>query len=160
MAQKTYKFRCGLDASIYNDKQRWNDDKCRCECKELIDKGMCDKGFIWNPSNCECGCDKSCDIGEYLDYKNCKCRKKIIDKLIEECIENIDENKMFYNETLDIISLSDNNKKSDSCIVYIVLFSVFLIINISMTIYIYFFFYLKNKSTIPDYFGCLMINGY
>ena len=24
-----------------------NEDKCRCECKELIDKGMCDKGFIW-----------------------------------------------------------------------------------------------------------------
>ena len=22
-----------------------------CECKELIDKGVCDKGFIWNPSN-------------------------------------------------------------------------------------------------------------
>ena len=21
-------------------------DKCRCERKELIDKGMCDKGFI------------------------------------------------------------------------------------------------------------------
>ena len=76
MAQKTYKCRCGLDASIYNDKQRWNDDKCRCECKELIDKGMCDIGFIWNPSNCECGCDKSCDIGEYLDYKNCKFRKR------------------------------------------------------------------------------------
>ena len=32
---------------------------------------MCDKGFIWNLSNCECECDKSCDIGEYLDYKNC-----------------------------------------------------------------------------------------
>ena len=25
-----------------------------CECKELIDKGKCDEGFIWNPSNCEC----------------------------------------------------------------------------------------------------------
>ena len=49
-----------------------NDDKCRCECKELIDKGVCDKGFIWNPNNCECGCDTPCDIGEYLDYKNCK----------------------------------------------------------------------------------------
>ena len=33
-------------------------------------------GFIWNPSNCECECDKSCDIGEYLDYENCRCRKK------------------------------------------------------------------------------------
>ena len=73
---KTCKCKCRLDASIYNNKQRWNDDKCRCECKELIGKGICDKGFIWNPSNCECECDKSCDIGEYLDYKNCRCRKK------------------------------------------------------------------------------------
>ena len=32
---------------------------------------------------------------------------------------------MLYNETLDIISSSDNNKTSDSCIVYVVLFSVF-----------------------------------
>ena len=32
---------------------------------------------ICNPSNCECEWDKSCDIGEYLDYENCKCRKKI-----------------------------------------------------------------------------------
>ena len=37
----------------------------RRECKELIDKVVCDKGFIWNPSNCECECDKACDIGEY-----------------------------------------------------------------------------------------------
>ena len=137
-----------------------NDDKCRCECKELIDKGVCDKGFIWNPSNCECEFDKSCDIGEYLDYKNCKCRKKKIDKLTEECSENINGNEMLYNGTLDIISSSDNNKTSNSCIVYIVLFSVFLIINISMAIYIYFFIYLKNRSTNPYYFGCLNINGY
>ena len=80
---------------------------------------MCDKGFIGNPSNCECECDKSRDIGEYLDHKNCKCRKKIIDKLIEECSENIDGNEMLYKEILDIISLSDN-KTSVSCIVYIV----------------------------------------
>ena len=67
---------------------------------------------------------------------------------------------MLYDETLDIISSSDNNKTSDSGIVYIVLFSVFLIINISMAIYVYFFLYLKNKSTDPLYFGCLNINGY
>ena len=69
------KCKCRLDGSVCNKKQRWNDDKCRCECKELIDKGVCDKGFFWNPSNCECECDKSCDVGEYLDYENCKCRK-------------------------------------------------------------------------------------
>ena len=55
----------------------------------MIDKGICDKGFIWNPSNCECECDKSCDVGDYLDFENC--RKRLIDKLVEECIENIDE---------------------------------------------------------------------
>ena len=66
---------------------------------------MCDKGFIWTTSNCEFECDKSCDIGEYLDYKNYKCRKKIVEcSKIKECSENIDENKMLYNETLDIIS--------------------------------------------------------
>ena len=31
---ETCKCKCRLDASICNNKQRWNDDKCRCECKE------------------------------------------------------------------------------------------------------------------------------
>ena len=57
---------------VFVNKQPWNKDKCICECKELILKGRCDKGFIWNPSICDC--DKSCDIGEYLDYENGKCR--------------------------------------------------------------------------------------
>ena len=66
---------------------------------------------------------------------------------------------MLYNETLDIISSSDD-ETSNSCIVYIILFSVFLIISISMTIYVYLFLYLKNRSTNSHYFGCLNINGY
>ena len=78
---ETCKCKCTLDASVCKNKQRWNDDKCPCECKELIDKGVGDERYIWNSSNCECECDKSCDIGEYLDYKNCKCRKKLVDIL-------------------------------------------------------------------------------
>ena len=35
---KTCKCKCRLDASARNNKQRWNEDKCRCEFKELIDK--------------------------------------------------------------------------------------------------------------------------
>ena len=73
---ETCKCKCRLDASVCNNKQRWNNNKCRCECKELTDKGVCDKGSTWNPNNCECECDKSCDVIEYLDYENCKCRKK------------------------------------------------------------------------------------
>ena len=64
---ETFKCKYRLNASIFNSKQRWNNDKCRSNCKELIDKGICDKGFIWDPSNCECECNKFCDIGEYLD---------------------------------------------------------------------------------------------
>ena len=30
-----------LDKIICNSTQRCNKDKCRCECKELIDKGVC-----------------------------------------------------------------------------------------------------------------------
>ena len=102
---KTCKCKCRLDASLCNNKQRWNEGKCRCECKELIDKRMCDKGFIWNPSNCECECYMLCGIGEYLDYKNCKCRKRLIGKLVDECNESIDGNKMLHNETLNVVRL-------------------------------------------------------
>ena len=66
---------CRLDKIICNNKQKWNKDKCRCECKEFIDKGVCDKGYIFNPSNCECECDKSCNISQYLDYSDSKCKK-------------------------------------------------------------------------------------
>ena len=61
---KTCKCKCRLDANVCNNKQMSNvnkkmsKDKCQCECKELIDKGMCDEGFIWNSSNCACECDK------------------------------------------------------------------------------------------------------
>ena len=84
---ETCKCICRLNKIICNNKQRWNEERCRCEHKELIYKGVCDKGFIWNPSNCQCECDKSCNVGEYLDYSDCKCKKKLIDPLIEECTE-------------------------------------------------------------------------
>ena len=116
-----------------SNKQRWHEDKCRSECKELIDKGTCNKGFTWNPSNCECECDKSCDIGEYLDYKNCKCRNKLVDKLVEDCSENIDGNRMLYNESLDAIPSNDYKKVCNSCTIYIALFAVFFITSICMS---------------------------
>ena len=66
----------------------------------------------------------TCDIREYLDHENCKCRKKLVDKLIKECGENIDENKMisvtfiimevnaiFAQYTLYYLSLFFNNHR-------------------------------------------------
>ena len=71
--------KCSFGTSVCNNKQCSCDnvDKCSCEYNELIDEEICDYSirFIWNPSNCEC--DKSYDIGQYLDYKDCKCRKKL-----------------------------------------------------------------------------------
>ena len=112
------KYKCRLDASVCNNKQRWNNDKCRYECKELIDKGICNKGLIWNPSNCECECDKPCDVGEHSDYENCKYTKKLVDKLIEECTENIDEVK--------IASKSEHkNKMQFLCAIHCIIFNNF-----------------------------------
>ena len=96
---------------------------------------MSDKGFIWNPSNSECECDKSCDTGEYLDYKNCKCRNKLVEKLVEKCIENNDGNKMLYNKTFDVTSLNAiplnvYKKVCNSCTIYLILFAVFFITSI------------------------------
>ena len=31
---ETCRFNCRLDVSVCNNKQRWNNDNCRCECKE------------------------------------------------------------------------------------------------------------------------------
>ena len=105
----------------------------------MINKGVYDKGFIWNPSNCECECDKLCDIGEYLDYENCKCRKKLVDRLVEKCTENIEETRLVKNE---------NNHKRSSCILFIVLFSLSFAINVGIGIYfIYSCWY--SKKDIP-----------
>ena len=109
----------------------------------MIDKVVCDKGFIWNPSNCECECNKSCDVGEYLDYSNCKCRKILVDKLVEECTENIDEAK--------IDKVTENECKS-SCTIYIVLIAIVFTICIGIGIYFVYYkymshWYLKNDVT-------------
>ena len=92
-SHETCKSICRLNEIICNSKQRWNKDQCRCEYRELIDKGVCDKGFIFNPSNCKCECDKSCNTSQYLDYFDCKCKKKIIDLIVEKCTEYDDDDK-------------------------------------------------------------------
>ena len=128
---ETCKCACKFGVNVCNNKQRWIKNKCRCESKELIDKWVCDKGFVWNLSNCECECDKVCDIGEYLDYENCKCRKKLVDKLVDECTETVEEVKLAK------ITLAENESgnKYSSCTVYIVLMIVVFTIFSGITTY-------------------------
>ena len=123
-------------------------NKCRCECKELIDNEICNKGFIWNPSNCKCECDKNCDIGEYLDYENCKCRKTLVDEIIDECTETIEEVKLVE------ITLENENGyyKCSSCKVYIVLTIVFFTIFTAITIYFVYY----NWSLVKNIVSCII----
>ena len=136
--QETCKCICRLNKIICNNKQRWNKDQCRCECKELIDKGVCDKKYIFNPSNCKCECDKSCNTSQYLDYFDCNCKKKIIDLIVERCIEYDDDKTKMFKKTvtkndsktkLIIVTVTKNDNQTkivnktvkNSCKVYIVL---------------------------------------
>ena len=110
----------------------------------MINNGVCDKGFIWNPSNCECKCDKSCDIGEYLDYITCKCRKKLVAKLVEECTETNNEVKLAKITQCE----NENKHKLSSCTLYIVLFSIVSPINLGIgTYFIYYKYMNHNKDT-------------
>ena len=60
----------------------------------------------------------------YLDYEKCKCRKTLIDKLVGKCSEDINENEMIYNMTLN-----DHEEVCSSSTIYIALLVIaFLII--------------------------------
>ena len=54
-------------------------------------------------------CDKPCDVDEYLDYENCKCRQKILDNLVAECSENIYEVKIAKKTSTELHSVWHEN---------------------------------------------------
>ena len=89
-------------------------------------------------------CDKSCDIGEYLDYKNCKCWKRLLDQSVDECNETVDE---------EVKIVSENENKCSSCILYIALFSIFFIINVGIGAYFVYYKYVTcNKENVSKYY--------
>ena len=137
---ETCKCVCRLISAVCNSRQILNEDKCRCECKEdLVNKMVCDKGYIWNPSNYACECDKLC-IGQYLDYESCVCRNSLVDKLVEECTNIIDEDKI-YDKTLTVTSSND----CASCTPYIALFAVFLSTSVIISgAFVHFHWYKNN----------------
>ena len=62
------------------------------------------------------------DVGEYLDFKSFKCRKRLIDKLITECCEDINGNMIYNYEQV-----------WNSYTIYIVLLVIFFIISIPIS---------------------------
>ena len=69
-------------------------------------------------------------------------RNNIVDRLIEECTNVIDENKI-YNVTLNTISSGN----CTSCRLYVTLFVMFLTIGVIIGIsFVYFYWYKKSKQ--------------
>ena len=67
---KSCKYSCILDKKICNNKQKWNKEKCRCECKE----------------------NKKCDGNSFFDVVSCRYEmKKAAALIVEECKEIIDD---------------------------------------------------------------------
>ena len=91
--------------------------------------------------NVTCEFDKSFDVGEYLDYKNCKCRKKLIDKLIEECTENLDEVKI-----AGMALFERKNDCKSSCTVYVVLIAIMFTISIETGTYFIYYKYMNHNK--------------
>ena len=70
-----------------------------------------------------------------MDYSDCKCRKELADKLIDECSETIEETKL-VNITF---TENENNYECGSCIVYIVLMTIDFKIFIGITVYLFYY---------------------
>ena len=94
-----------------------------------------------------------------IKTSDCKCEKKIIDPLIEECTENDDDDDDDDDDEAKIVNITVENddktkivnvtvkNKNSSCKVYIVLMTVAFIILTGITIYFIYYnwFLIKNK---------------
>ena len=80
-----------------------------------------------------------------IDYENCKCRKKLVDKLVDKCTETVEEVKL----AKITLAENENSYKCSSCTVYTVLFWIFFTINVAGigAYFAYFYRYLKKMFT-------------
>ena len=130
---------CRLNSSVWNNKQIWNSNTCKCDCNEDF-AGIinCTNGYMWNPSTCECQCDMWCEPGQYLDYKNCLCKNKLIGRVIEECTNVINETMMNNKDNIT----NDNT----TTYIFIGLFSVLLFVGIVCFCVFAYFKWIKGKK--------------
>ena len=114
---------CRLNSSVCNRKHIWNSNTCRCDCNEDF-AGIinCTKGYMWNPSTCACECDMWCKPGQYLDYKKCVFKNRLIGRVIVECTSLTKETMMNNRDNED----NDNTITN----IFIGLFSVLLFLGI------------------------------
>ena len=78
--QETCKCQYRLDTSVCNNKQRWNDNKCRCECKEFLTKDLFRILVIVSVNVIN-----HVILVSIWTMKTVTVEKKLVDKLVEEC---------------------------------------------------------------------------
>ena len=115
-----------------NNLQKWNKDKCRCECLKIKDS---DIGYSWNVNNCRCEMKKLASLTEserFLEDEDC-------DVETDE-IKNVSECKAFpENKTITLI------KKVKDCKPFFGASVLLLCVSITLT-GIMISFYLKSKN--------------
>ena len=82
---------CLLDEKVCNNLQKWNGNKCRCECLKIK---KCNIGYSWNVNNCSCEMKKLAALIEserFLETEECDVKTDEI-KNVSEC-EAFPENK-------------------------------------------------------------------
>ena len=136
------KCKCGFNESLCNSNQKQNHDECRCECKKLDDWRFYKDDYTWNPSTCDCKGNKACKTGEYLDIKNCSCKKRLIGKLVLSCecevlnaTETILDNK---------IAIRENNCLM--CTMSLVITCTLLLVVVPIVCHYYYTRYWKNQK--------------
>ena len=123
---KTCKSGYLLDEKVCNNLQKWNKNKCRCECLKI----------------------KDCDIGYFWTVNNCRCETKKLARLIqtEECDVKSDEIK----NVSECKALSTLIKKINNCKPFICVSVLFLCVTIIL-IGIMLYFCLKLKKNVLPY---------
>ena len=78
-------WKCKIGGRKCNSIQKWNNDKCCCECINTKEQHVCEKDYIWNTATCNC--------------ENSKCLASIIDDSVITCNEIIEKTKTKYYST-------------------------------------------------------------
>ena len=124
---ETYECRCRLDASFSNNKQRWIKIKADVNIKNWSTKQYVIKDLFGILAIV------NVDVINYVMLEN---------KLVQESSEKIDRNEATHN---------DHKNVCNSCTGYILSFVIaFLTIICIKIAFIYFYWYLKSDSNIPN----------
>ena len=128
-----------FDSEKCNSNQKWNNDKCRCECKSPKEHRVCEKkNYIWNPATCRC------ENGKYVG--------SIIDDSVIVCDEIIEETKTVLSKSTSTKTIPTNSTltknvptKVMSTNIYMLLAFLLITIALLLAVIIYCFF-IKHRA--------------